>query len=84
MYGQDALDWNKLYAAMNTLKNGYYDKVKASFPQWNETEFRVYCLTNENQFRDKEIAVILNKSVLMIRKIRSKIRKDTEGSNYSF
>ena len=79
VYGQDALDWNKLYQSMNTLKDGYYDTVKANFPQWNETDFRIFCLTNENQFRDKEIAIILNKSVFMIRKIRSKIRKDVEG-----
>ena len=82
VYGQDALDWDKLYAAMNTLKDGYYDKVKANFPEWNETEFRVYCLTNENQFRDKEIAVILNRTVQMIRKVRNRIRKDMEASEY--
>ena len=76
---------------MNTLKDGFYDKVKADFPQWNETEFRIYCLTNEDQFRDKEIAIILNKSVFMIRKIRAKIRKDVERAkcelwimNYEF
>ena len=80
VYGQDAFDWDKFYAAINTLQNGFYDKVKANYPQWNETEFRVFCLTNEDQFRDKEIAIILNKSVLMIRKIRSKIKKEMEAS----
>ena len=76
VYGQDTFNWDKFYVAMNKLKNGFYDKIKVNFPQWTEIEFRVFCLTNEDQFRDKEIAIILNKSVLMIRKIRNKIRKD--------
>ena len=82
VYGQNTFDWDKFYGTINTLQSGFYDKVKINFPQWNETEFRVFCLTNENQFRDKEIAIILNRSVQMIRKVRTAIRKDMEGSNY--
>jgi len=83
VYGQDALDWEKLYQSMNALQNGFYDKIKSDYPQWNETEFRIFCLTHENQFNDKEIAVILDETVPMIRKMRNKIRKDMGTPKYS-
>jgi len=84
VYGQDAFDWNTFYESINTLQNGFYDKVRAEYPKWNETEFRVFCLTYENQFRDKEIAIILNRSVQMIRKVRNTIKKDVIDSEYHF
>ena len=82
VYGQDALNWNKLYQTMNTLEDGFYEKIKAEFPQWNETEFRIFCLTHANQFNDNEIAIILDKTVPMIRKMRNKIRKDMGTPRY--
>jgi len=83
VYGQDDLDWDGLYLIMNSLQNGFYDEIKEKYPQWNETEFRVFCLTYENQFNDNEIAFILSKTVYTIRKIRSKIRRDTGSPKYS-
>jgi tetratricopeptide (TPR) repeat protein len=83
VYGQDTLNWDKLYQIMNNIQNGYYDEIKGKYPQWNEPEFRVFCLTHENQFSDTEIAIILNKTLHMIRKIRSKIRKDMGTPRYS-
>jgi hypothetical protein len=68
---------------MNNLQNGYYDEIKEKYPQWNETDFRIFCLTYENQFNDTEIAIILNKTISMVRKIRSKIRKDMGTPKYS-
>jgi len=83
VYGQDTLDWNKLYSIMNSLHDGLYDEIKKSYPQWDETDFRIFCMSNENQFNDNEIAVILNHTVPMVRKIRSKIRKDLGTPKYS-
>ena len=84
VYGQDAFYWDRFYETINTLQNGFYDKVRTKYPHWNNTEFRVFCLTHENQFRDKEIAIILNRSVQMIRKVRTTIRKDIKDSEYDF
>jgi hypothetical protein len=83
VYGQDTLDWNELYRLMNNIQNGFYDRIKEKYPQWNETDFRIFCLTYENQFNDTEIAIILNRTISMVRKIRSKIRKDMGTPKYS-
>jgi hypothetical protein len=61
---------------MNILQNGFYDKIKEKYPHWNETEFRVFCLTCEPQFDDTIIAVVLDTTIPMVRKIRNKVRKD--------
>jgi len=75
VYGKDTLDWNKLYQSMNSLKNGFYGKVRKKYPQLNEAEFRICCLTCDTGFSDKEIAIVLATTPDMVRKIRSKIRK---------
>lgn len=83
VYGQDSLDWSKLYLIMNSLYDGLYDEIKKKYPQWDEMDFRIFCMSNENQFNDNEIALILNTTIPMIRKIRSKIRKDMGIPKYS-
>jgi len=83
VYGQDTLNWDTLYSIMNSLHNGLYDEVKKMYSQWDEMDFRIFCMSNENQFNDNEIAVILNNTIPMIRKIRSKIRKDMGIPKYS-
>ena len=75
VYGQDALEWNKLYQSMDSLKNGFYSKVRRKYPQLNETEFRICCLTCETDFNDKEIGIILGTTFYMVRRIRSDLRK---------
>jgi len=83
VYGQDTLDWDQLYQAMNSLENNFYDKIKEKYKQWSDTEFRIFCLTHNNQFSDAEIAIILNKSINMIRKMRGRIKKDIGTPKYS-
>jgi len=83
VYGQDTLDWGKMYFIMNSLYNGLYDEIKKKYTQWDEMDFRIFCMSNENQFTDKEISIILNNTIPMIRKIRSKIRKDMGIPKYS-
>ena len=83
LYGQGTLDWDKLYQIMNTIQNGYYEEIREKYPKWSETEFRIFCLTYAKQFNDTEIALILNKTLPMIRKIRNKIRKDMGTPKYS-
>jgi len=75
VYGQDTLDWNKLYRVMDNLKNGLYSKVRKKYPHLNETEFRICCLSCETDFIDKEIMIILGTTLNMVRRIRSDLRK---------
>ncbi|GHT79251.1 hypothetical protein AGMMS50262_22750 [Bacteroidia bacterium] len=81
VYENDVLDWNKLYQTMNKIQNGLYDRVKEKYPKWEEIEFRVFCLTCE-KFDDVGIAILLGKTVPMIRKIRNKIRGDIGVPKY--
>lgn len=82
VYGQDSPDWDKLYKVMNNLQDGLHDKIKERYPQLGEMEFRILCLTCE-KFDDTEIAVILDKTVPMIRKMRNKIRESIKMPKYT-
>jgi tetratricopeptide (TPR) repeat protein len=74
VYEQDALDWNKLYQAINKIQNNLYDRVREKYPQLNVAEFRL-CFLSVGDFDDHEIAVIMKTSSHMVRKMRSAIRK---------
>jgi tetratricopeptide (TPR) repeat protein len=82
VYGQDTLDWEKLYHLMNELKDGFYDKIREKYPKLTELEFRVCCLTCETDFVDTEISIFIGKSVDMVRKIRSGIREKIGMTSY--
>jgi tetratricopeptide (TPR) repeat protein len=75
VYGQDTLDWDKLYQIINNLKNGLYSKIRSKYPQLNEIEFRICCLSCETDFTDKEIGIVLKTTLNMVRRIRSDLRK---------
>jgi DNA-binding CsgD family transcriptional regulator len=74
VYGQEKLDWDKLYQSMNDLNDGIFDRIKKQFPQLNETEFRICCLSLA-QFSNNEISILLNYSVNTIQMKRTFIRK---------
>jgi len=81
------LDWNKLYKLMNNLKDGFYNKVRSKYPQLNETEFRICCLSCETDFTDKEIGIILGMTLNMVRRTRSDLRKKigmSKGEDFLF
>jgi tetratricopeptide (TPR) repeat protein len=82
VYGQDTLDWEKLYQVMNNLREGFHDRIREKYPQFNELEFRILCLTCE-KFDDTEIAIILDKTIPMVRKIRNKIRESLKMPKYT-
>ncbi|GHT58226.1 hypothetical protein AGMMS50239_02380 [Bacteroidia bacterium] len=75
VYGGDMPDWDKLYQAMDSLKNGLYNKIRSKYPQLSEMEFRICCLSCETSFNDTEIGVILETTTNMVRRIRSDLRK---------
>lgn len=85
VYGRDTLDWDKLYKAMNNLRNGLYGKIRATYPQLSEMEFRICCLSCETDFSDKEIMIVLGTTLHMVRRIRSDLRKKIgmqKGENF--
>lgn len=75
VYGQDNMDWDKLFRAMNQYQEGFYEKVREKYPQLKDMEFRVCCLSCETGFDDWDISIITGKSVDMVRKLRYQIRK---------
>ena len=74
VYGQEDLDWDLLYRTMNELSDGLLDRLKRVFPQLDESEFRICCLSYA-ELANTEIAIILKYSVNTIQTKRSSIRK---------
>ena len=74
LYGRESLDWNVLYGVMNELHEDFFIKLRELYPQLDETEFRIICLTY-TKFSSDEIAIILDLSVNTINTKRSAIRK---------
>ena len=74
VYGQETLDWNLLYQAMNEVNNGFFDKLKTTYTNLNESEFRICCMTYA-KFSCSEIAIIMRLSANTVQMKRSSIRK---------
>ncbi len=74
VYGQDSLNWDRLYEAMNELHNGFFERLREKFPHLDEDEFRICCLTYA-KFDSTEISIIMRLSVNTIQMKRSSIRK---------
>lgn len=74
VYGRETLDWEILYEVMNELYDGFFSRLKNLYPQLDETEFRIVCLTY-TKFSSVEISLILGLSVNTINTKRSAIRR---------
>ncbi len=74
VYEKDTIDWEIFYSTINTAHNNLCDKIRNTFTDLKENEFKVICLTLA-KFSNPEIAVILNKSPHTIPGIKSQIRK---------
>lgn len=74
VYKQDSLNWNLLYRTMNSLHNGFFDKIKLDYLQLDESEFKICCLVYE-KFSSSEIAIILKTSIHSIHMKTTSIRK---------
>ncbi|MCD7906318.1 MAG: hypothetical protein LUH04_01200 [Clostridium sp.] len=74
LYGQENLDWNQLYDSMNTLHDNLFNKLKIAFPQLDETEFQICCLSVA-KFSNPEIALLMNYSINTINAKKAQVRK---------
>lgn len=74
VYGQDNPDWNLLYRSMNDLEDGFFDRMRETFPQLDDLEFRICCLSYAG-LNNTEIGIILKFRVNTIQTKKSAIRK---------
>lgn len=74
VYGQETLNWDLLYETMNQLHGGFFERLRERFPQLDESEFRICCLSYA-KFSGSEIALIMKLSVNTVQMRRSSIRK---------
>lgn len=81
VYGQDSIDWSKILETMNHLSKNFPDKIKEAYPQLDDTEFKICCLT-EAGLANMEIAIILGLSVNTIQMKKSNIRKKLNIEGY--
>ena len=81
VYNQASLDWDLLYQTMNELHNGFFDSLRETFPQLDESEFKVCCLIYSD-FTSAEIAIIIGQSINTITAKRSSIRKRIGVKDY--
>lgn len=81
VYGQDTIDWNKIMETMNHLSKNFPDKIKKAYPQLDDAEFKICCLT-EAGLANMEIAIILGLSVNTVQMKKSNIRKKLNIEGY--
>jgi len=74
VYGQDELDWQQLYKTMNDLHSSFFDLLKEKYPQLDENEFRICCLSYAG-FTNTEISIIMKLSINTVQMKRTSIRK---------
>ncbi|NDV94792.1 hypothetical protein D0T84_07645 [Dysgonomonas sp. 521] len=81
VYNQATLDWNILYQTMNELHDGFFDSLRETFPQLDESEFRICCLIYSD-FTNSEISIIMGQSINTVTSKRSTIRKKIGVKDY--
>lgn len=74
VYGQESFNWSTFYQHMNKINDDLFERLRIKYPQLDETEFRVCCLTYA-KLTCSEIGIILDLSPNTIQMKRSSIRK---------
>ncbi|MFV0417249.1 MAG: LuxR C-terminal-related transcriptional regulator [Dysgonomonas sp.] len=81
VYNQDSVDWSKIFQTLNHLSNNFPNKMKKAYPQLDDAEFKICCLT-EAGLANMEIAIILGFSVNTVQMKKSNIRKKLNIEGY--
>lgn len=74
VYGQDTLDWEKIFESLNHIYNGFCDKLRKACPNLDESEFKICCLTYA-ELSNTDISIITNYKVNSIQAKKYSIRK---------
>lgn len=78
VYGEKGdANWSKWYESINELHGGFLDRLRQHFPQLDESECRICCL-NYSGLNNKEIAVIMKRSINTVQSKKSSIRTKVE------
>jgi len=81
VYGQENLDWSKLYQSMNEVQDGFFDKMRKKYPELDESEFKI-CWLSYADFSNTEISIIMKQSINTIQTKKSAIRKKIGVKEY--
>ncbi|MDR2146105.1 MAG: tetratricopeptide repeat protein [Tannerella sp.] len=76
VYGQDTMDWDKVYRLGNQLFNGLFERIRKQYPNMSEVDFRICCLTC-GDLDNIQIGILLQISPQNVMKRKSGIRKQT-------
>lgn len=74
VYGQDAFNWDNLFEIMNHIQDNFPNKLRDKFPQLDDAEMKICCLTVYD-FNNTEISIIMNQKLNTIQMKKSVIRK---------
>lgn len=78
-----SLDWSRFYKHLDFFKQGFYTKLRASYPILSEKEVQLCCMLIVG-FNTNEIAAIWSQSIYSVHKYKTSIRKKlalAEGSD---
>lgn len=81
VYGQETFDWDSLIEAMNHLYDGFPDFLKKEYPELDDVEFKICCLTYA-KLNNTEIAIIIGLSVNTIQAKKTYLRKKLNIGGY--
>ncbi|MDR2954739.1 MAG: TIR domain-containing protein [Prevotella sp.] len=81
VYNQDSFNWDQIYELMDSLYNNFVTKLRETYPQLDESEVRICCLTKA-ELNNSEIALIMRFSVNTIQSKKSGIRKKLDILDY--
>ena len=76
VYERDTLDWDTVYQLVNQLHNDLYDRICEQYPNLNEMELKICCLSC-GDLDNEEMGIMLQTSSNYIMKQKSDIRKKT-------
>ncbi len=71
---QEGINWDILYETMNKLHNDLFTRLREEFPEVDESEFRICCLSIA-RFTNIEIGLLMNYSVNTINAKKAALRK---------
>lgn len=76
MYGDDnkGSEWNSLVNTIDELNPGLSQFIRSTYPQFNDTEFKV-CILSYASLSPGEIAILINQSPHSVNMTRTRIRQ---------
>lgn len=74
VYKQEKFDWNMMYDAMKHAYNNFPENLRKLYPQLDESEVRICCLTY-GELNNTDISILMQLSINTIQSKKSTIRK---------